>query len=82
MTAESRPRQKSTDHTLKVLDYAEQAHRGENVAGQFVNNVIILAAVFHDVGIPESLKRHGSSARGVSTQVRKRGQVFDQTAQP
>ena len=55
-------RQKSIDHTLRVLDFAEQIWEGERIAEGFLRDVITLAAIFHDIGIPESLRQYGTSA--------------------
>ncbi len=46
------------DHALAVLDYAEQiqARQGGDPL------VVKAAAILHDVGIPESERKHGSSA--------------------
>jgi hypothetical protein len=55
-------RQKSIDHTLKVLDFAERISEGEGIAEGFLHDVITLSAIFHDIGIPESLRKYGTSA--------------------
>ena len=50
--------QRRIDHTLKVLDYAEQI-----LAQEEADEVVVrVAAVLHDIGIPEAERKHGSSA--------------------
>jgi len=46
------------EHAFKVLDYAEQIHLAEG-GNPFV---IKAAAILHDIGIPVSIKKYGSSA--------------------
>ncbi len=46
------------DHTLTVLDYAEQIQSAEG--GNLL--VIKAAAILHDIGIHEAERKHGSSA--------------------
>jgi hypothetical protein len=48
------------DHTLKVLSTAEKIGLGEGLRDDFLWNVVTLGCVFHDIGIPEALKRHDS----------------------
>jgi hypothetical protein len=48
------------EHTLKVLDRAEQICRGEGIDAPFVLNVATLGSIFHDIGIPEAVKKHSS----------------------
>ncbi|NLW16139.1 MAG: HD domain-containing protein [Firmicutes bacterium] len=50
------------EHALAVTDFAEKIATGEKVSGAFMQQVITLAAIFHDVGIPAALKKHGSGA--------------------
>jgi len=51
--------QRFIEHTEKVLAAAEDIAAGEGITG-FLHNVVVLSAVFHDIGIPESLKKYGS----------------------
>ncbi len=48
------------EHTMKVLARAEQICAGENIDGAFIQQVAILGSIFHDIGIPEALKKHSS----------------------
>jgi len=48
------------EHTLKVLSTAEDISAGEGISVGFLKDVIILSAIFHDIGIPESLKKYSS----------------------
>jgi hypothetical protein len=48
------------DHTLKVLSTAEKVGLGEGIRDDFLWNVVTLGSVFHDIGIPEALKKHDS----------------------
>jgi hypothetical protein len=48
------------NHTLKVLDQAEKIAEGERIQGEFAKSVIALASVYHDIGIPESVKKYSS----------------------
>ncbi|MFH1370757.1 MAG: HD domain-containing protein [Planctomycetota bacterium] len=50
--------QKRIDHALAVLKYAEQIHAAEG--GD--SNVIIAAAILHDIGIHEAERNYGSAA--------------------
>lgn len=50
------------DHALAVTSFAEQIAAGEKVRDPFALQVITLAAIFHDVGIPAALEKHGSGA--------------------
>jgi hypothetical protein len=49
------------EHTLKVLDQAEKIAEGEGIRDGFTRSVIALASIYHDIGIPESLKKYSSS---------------------
>lgn len=51
------------NHALKVLRYAEEIMDGEKVSDE-VRNVATAAAVFHDIGIREAERKHGSSSGG------------------
>jgi len=48
------------EHTVKVLSVAEHISEGEGVNTGFLKDVIGLSAIFHDIGIPESLKKYSS----------------------
>ena len=48
------------NHTLKVLDQAEKIAEGEGIRGDFTRGVIALASIYHDIGIPESLRKYSS----------------------
>ena len=50
------------DHTHKVLAVAEQILDAEGVNDSFVNDVVVLSAIFHDIGIPEAERKYNSSA--------------------
>jgi len=47
------------DHTMRVLNNAEEIMKGEGLSGNPAETVI-LAAVLHDVGAVEALKKYGS----------------------
>ena len=49
------------DHTCKVLEAAEAILAGDEIQGEFLQAVVILSCVFHDIGIPEAKRIHGSS---------------------
>jgi len=48
------------DHTLKVLSTADDISKGEGIDAGFLKEVVMLSAIFHDIGIPESLKKYSS----------------------
>lgn len=48
------------EHTLKVLARAEQICEGERIDDAFILQVATLGSIFHDIGIPEALKKHSS----------------------
>jgi hypothetical protein len=50
------------DHALKVTGFAEEIMAGEAIDEPFFANVIRLAGIFHDVGIPVAMIKHGTSA--------------------
>lgn len=50
------------NHALAVTDFAEQIAVKEKVSSAFMQQVITLAGIFHDVGIPAAVKKHGSGA--------------------
>lgn len=49
------------EHTLSVLSFAERILAGEGIASPYVESVSVLAALFHDIGIPEAERKHGSA---------------------
>lgn len=53
--------EKRIAHTLSVLSFAERILTGEGVDSSFVTIVAVLAALFHDIGIPEAERKHGST---------------------
>jgi len=48
------------EHTLKVLGRAERICEGEKIEASFILQVALLGSIFHDIGIPEALKKHNS----------------------
>ena len=50
--------QKRISHALSVLEYAEYLHEREG--GN--KDVVVTAAILHDIGIQEAERKHGSSA--------------------
>ncbi|HUZ18922.1 MAG TPA: HD domain-containing protein [Spirochaetia bacterium] len=48
-------------HTLSVLSFAERILAGEGIDSSYVVTVCVLAALFHDIGIPEAERKHGST---------------------
>jgi HD superfamily phosphodiesterase len=51
-----------TEHTHKVLAIAEQILDAEGVNDSFVNDVVVLSTIFHDIGIPEAERKYNSPA--------------------
>jgi hypothetical protein len=49
------------NHTLKVLDQAERIMQGEKIGWDFLKSVITLSCIYHDIGIPEAVKKYSSS---------------------
>jgi hypothetical protein len=49
------------DHTFKVLAYARHIAEGES-AGPELQQTVVSAAILHDIGIKEALRKHGSEA--------------------
>jgi hypothetical protein len=47
-------------HTLKVLEQAERIFEGEGVVGDFLRSTVVLGSIYHDIGIPEAVKKHSS----------------------
>jgi HD superfamily phosphodiesterase len=53
---------KYIEHTHKVLAVAEQILDSEGVNDSFVNDVVVLSTIFHDIGIPEAERKYNSPA--------------------
>ncbi|MCX8130137.1 MAG: HD domain-containing protein [Clostridia bacterium] len=53
--------QRRINHALKVLNFAERIIEGE-VGGRDKKDVVILAAVLHDIGIREAERKHNSNS--------------------
>ena len=49
-------------HSIKVLEEAEKIYHNEYLKDSFMFNVVVLSSIFHDIGIPEAKRKHGSSA--------------------
>lgn len=49
------------EHTLKVLQNAEEIMKGENV-GEEEKRLISIVAILHDIGAVEALRKYGSIA--------------------
>ncbi|MBU5426258.1 HD domain-containing protein [Tissierella pigra] len=47
------------DHTLKVLENAEEIMKGENVEGE-EKEIITIVAILHDIGAVEAQKKYSS----------------------
>ena len=56
------PLDRYVDHALSVTRFAKEIVAGEGITDSFCSTVITLAAVFHDVGIPAAIARHGTGA--------------------
>ncbi len=56
------PDQGQVQHALAVTEFAERIYTGERVEQPFTALVVTLAGLFHDVGIPEALRLHGTAA--------------------
>lgn len=54
--------ERQVQHALSVTDFAERIHAGEAPGQPFIAQVVTLAGIFHDVGIPEALRLHGTAA--------------------
>jgi len=50
------------DHALRVTDFAEQILHGENQTDPWMVEVVTLTGIFHDIGIPEAIRKFGSGA--------------------
>ncbi len=48
------------DHTLKVLSHGEEICNGENMDDLFINSIVTLGCIFHDIGIPEAVRKYSS----------------------
>ncbi len=60
-TAESSRGGEFVEHTLEVLHRTEAILAGESVDSLFIQNAAVLGAIFHDIGIPESVQKHDST---------------------
>jgi hypothetical protein len=49
------------NHALKVLKFSEEILQGEKLSDKF-KEIIVLAAIFHDIGIQEAEKKYNSNA--------------------
>ena len=49
-----------SSHTLKVLAAAEKIAEAEKLPDGFLRESTVLGCIFHDIGIPEAQKKHGS----------------------
>ena len=50
------------DHALAVLGHAEALMASQSAGGQALDaDVVVAAAILHDVGIPVALRKHGSA---------------------
>ncbi|MGI6358325.1 MAG: HD domain-containing protein [Bacillota bacterium] len=56
------PDRRQVQHALQVTQFAERICSGEGVRQPFINRVVTLAGIFHDVGIPEALRLRGTAA--------------------
>ena len=56
------PEEAQAQHALRVTGFAERIYSGEGVQQRFIEQVIVLAGIFHDVGIPLALRLHGTAA--------------------
>lgn len=52
----------SITHAQSVLGYAEQILREEQITDRYRQEVVVLAAIFHDVGIPIAKQKYGTAA--------------------
>jgi len=50
------------NHALQVTAFAETIMHNEQMESPFTQQVITLAGIFHDVGIPAAIEKHGSGA--------------------
>lgn len=75
--------QKRIEHALKVLEYAQEILDGEG--GN--HDIVVAAAILHDIGIKEAERKHGSSAPKyqelegpfVARRILKESGAFDET---
>lgn len=56
------PDERWVNHCLEVLGFARQILDGEGIIDDYVRDVVCLSAIFHDIGIPRALEKHGSAA--------------------
>lgn len=62
MTAYFDTDNRMVQHTLKVLAYSEEILQNTiEPIDNFIQQVIALASIYHDIGIPEALKKYGSA---------------------
>jgi HD superfamily phosphodiesterase len=55
--------QRRIAHALEVLSYAEIILTGQIFAGESADPLVVkAAAILHDIGIPEAIRKHGSPA--------------------
>lgn len=50
------------NHAMQVTAFAEAIVQGEGIEHSFLQQVVTLAGIFHDVGIPAALAKHGTGA--------------------
>jgi HD superfamily phosphodiesterase len=55
--------QRLIGHALEVLGYAEAILAGQAAAGEPADPLVVkAAAILHDIGIPQAVRKHGSAA--------------------
>jgi len=56
--------EKRVNHALRVTHYAEEIFKAIDKEGadSFAGSVIVLAGIFHDIGIPEAERKYNSAA--------------------
>lgn len=52
---------KRINHALKVLKFSEEILQGENISNE-ARDIIVLTAIFHDIGIHEAEKKYNSTS--------------------
>ncbi len=50
------------EHAMRVLGHAQELLAAENADGALDGDVVVAAAILHDIGIPAAEAKHGSSA--------------------
>ncbi len=55
-----RDRPQGIEHTLNVLEYAEEIMKHEDLS-ETQKELVSIGAILHDIGIPEALRKYGSS---------------------